>query len=155
MNRSKQHISASRTPLRLALLGLMAGALALGACSKQEEEPTVGQQIDATIAQTEQKAAEARAGLDAGAKQAQADIAAATDSMADTLRDAAITTAIKAELAKDSGLSALDINVDTEAGRVVLRGSAPDATSRDRAYALASAVDGVVNVNNELAISPN
>ncbi len=155
MNSNKPQVTLPRRLNRLALLALVSGAVALAACSKQEEEPTVGQQIDTTIAQAEQKAAEAKNSMQDSAKEAQAGMAAATDSMADTVKDAAITTSIKAELARDSGLSALDINVDTEAGRVVLRGTAPDATSRDRAYTLASAVDGVVAVNNELVIKPN
>lgn len=155
MNTIKHTVISSRSLNRLALLGLVSAGLALTACSRQEEEPTVGQQADTTVAQTERQAAEARASVEQTAREAQAGMASATDSMVDTVKDAAITTSIKADLAQDSTLSALDINVDTEAGRVVLRGTAPDATSRDRAYALASAVDGVVAVNNELTIAPN
>ncbi len=145
---------AQRRIHHLALLGLVAGALSLAACSKQEEEPTVGQQIDTTVAKAEQAAAEAKSSMEQTAKDAKAGMAAATDGMANTAKDAAITASIKAELAQDSGLSAMDINVDTEAGRVVLRGTAPDASARDRAHALASAADGVVAVDNELTIAP-
>jgi hyperosmotically inducible periplasmic protein len=140
---------------RLALLSLVAGTVALAACSKEEEEPTVGQKIDSTISQAEQKAAEAKSSMEDTAKEARAGMESATDTMTMAVKDAAITTAVKAELARDSSVSALDINVDTEAGRVVLRGSAPDAAARDRAYSLASAVDGVVAVNNELVIKPS
>lgn len=154
MTSTQHHAPPSARLHRLALLGLVAGALTLAACGKADEPPTVGQQIDATLAEAEQKAAEAKARMEQSAKETQSDVAAATDRMVDSVKDAGITAAIKAELAKDSSLSALDINVDTEAGRVVLRGSAPDATARDRAFALASAVDGVVAVNNELAIVP-
>ena len=144
MNRIHSKPSIPRHLTRLALLGLVAGSFGLVACSNQEDERTVGQQIDSSISQTERNAAEAKA-----------DMAAATSSAADSVKDAAITTAIKAELARDSNLSAMDINVDTEAGRVMLRGSAPDAVARDRAYSLATGVDGVVAVNNELVIKPN
>lgn len=155
MNHTNHKPSAPRNLHRLALLGLVAGSLTLVACNRQEDERTVGQEIDSTISQTERKAEETGASMQAGAKEAQADMAAATSSMADSVKDAAITTAIKAELARDSTLSAMDINVDTEAGRVLLRGSAPDAVARDRAYSLATGVDGVLAVNNELVIKPN
>ena len=52
-------------------------------------------------------------------------------------------------------LSALKINVDTTGGRVVLRGTAPDTASRERATVLASAVSGVVSVENALTVSRN
>ena len=37
-------------------------------------------------------------------------------------------------------------------GRVALNGTAPDATTRDRAKTLAAAVDGVVAVDNRLTV---
>ncbi|MET0517392.1 MAG: BON domain-containing protein, partial [Burkholderiaceae bacterium] len=57
-------------------------------------------------------------------------------------------------LAKDSELSALSINVDTRDGRVALKGKAPTLAARDRATQLASAVKGVVSVDNQLVIAP-
>jgi len=59
-----------------------------------------------------------------------------------------ITTTVKAELAKDSNLSALKINVDTDNGRVALHGTAPTAAARDHATTLAQGVKGVVSVDN-------
>jgi len=72
----------------------------------------------------------------------------------DKVSDAVITTTVKAEIAKDSSLSAMRINVDTDSGRVVLRGTAPNAQARDHATALASSVKGVVSVDNQLTIEP-
>ncbi|HKX43900.1 MAG TPA: BON domain-containing protein [Burkholderiaceae bacterium] len=72
----------------------------------------------------------------------------------DKVSDAVITTTVKAEMAKDSSLSAMRINVDTDSGRVVLRGTAPNAQARDHATALASSVKGVVSVDNQLTIEP-
>ena len=66
--------------------------------------------------------------------------------------DASVTASINAELAKDPTLSAIKIDVDTEAGRVALKGSAPDAESRERATRLAQAVKGVVSVDNQLRV---
>ena len=72
----------------------------------------------------------------------------------DKVSDAVITTTVKAEIAKDSSLSAMRINVDTDSGRVVLRGTAPNAQARDHATALASSVKGVVSVDNQLTVEP-
>ena len=73
--------------------------------------------------------------------------------MGDKVADAVITTSINAELAKDPALSALKINVDTRDGKVMLRGTAPDATARDRATKLASGVKGVTSVDNQLTVA--
>jgi osmotically-inducible protein OsmY len=60
---------------------------------------------------------------------------------------------VNAELAKDTELSALKINVDTSQGRVILRGSAPNEASRERATTLVARVDGVLGVDNQLTVS--
>lgn len=73
--------------------------------------------------------------------------------MGEKVADAVITTSINAELAKDTALSALKINVDTRDGKVMLRGTAPDATARDRATKLASGVKGVTSVDNQLTVA--
>ena len=68
--------------------------------------------------------------------------------VADATADARITTAIKAKLAADPDLSALDISVDTTAGRVTLAGKVASPELIGRAMALAletTGVDGVVS----------
>lgn len=127
------------TPLAAAL----AGALVLAACGKPEQ--TAGQQVDATIAKVEQKSEAAAQDL----KQAAGDAGAKVATVA---RDAAITTEINAELAKDGALSALKIDVDTAAGKVVLRGTAPDAAARERATRIAANVKGVAAVENYMTV---
>lgn len=113
------------------------------------------------VLQTEQKTKEAGAeALKGGAevKQAGRDLAqgvkqAGVDA-ADKVSDAVITSSVKAELVKDPNLSALKINVDTDAGRVLLQGSAPNNTARDQAMKLAQGVKGVVSVDNQLKVEP-
>jgi hyperosmotically inducible periplasmic protein len=73
---------------------------------------------------------------------------------ADTVKDAAVTASIKTELARDPGLSALSINVDTSAGRVLLKGKAPDSAAVERAAAIATRTEGVVSVDNQLTVEP-
>jgi hyperosmotically inducible protein len=74
------------------------------------------------------------------------------DNVGNKVDDARITTSVNAELAKDSSLSAVKINVDTDGGRVALKGSAPSESARERATVLASNVSGVVSVDNQLTI---
>lgn len=151
----------ANTPRRLALLAA-AAALMLGACSRQEDQ-TVGQKVDGAIARTEQAAdeaaakarqemADAKAATERAAGQVAQKVEAAVDKVGDAVSDAAVTASIKTELAKDPKLSALRIDVDTQGGRVLLSGTAPDADARDRATRLAQAVKGVSSVENRLQI---
>lgn len=131
---------------------------------------TTGQAPDAVVTRTDRDAAEVARDGTTGASQAGSEMATdareagreagqaignATDAAVDKTKDIAITTAINAKLAADDRLSALKIDVDTDNGRVVLRGTAPDTASRNRATDLARTVDGVSDVNNELSVQPD
>ena len=142
-------------PRSLALTPLLASLIAtvaLVACNRAEEPRTAGQVLDQTVTQVENKAKEIGADMRAGGEKAADAVAVAGTKTADAVRDAAITVEVKAMLAKDPGLSALRIDVDTTAGRVALRGTAPTAAARERASHLAKAVTGVTGVNNELSV---
>ena len=76
----------------------------------------------------------------------------AGDAAGAKVSDAVITTSVNAKLVKDPSLSALRIDVDTSGGRVALKGAAPNKAARDRATELASAVKGVVSVDNQLRV---
>jgi hyperosmotically inducible periplasmic protein len=120
----------------------LAAALALAACNPADNR-SAGQKVDQAVAAAKSEANDVkRAANDAGATVA----SAATDAM--------ITTKINAALAADATLKATRIDVDTHDGRVVLTGLAPDASSRERATTLARAVEGVVDVDNRLTVSP-
>lgn len=137
-------------PLGLAAIGAFVASFTLVGCSRTD---------DSVMAQAQQAGSEmkrdAAAGLDK-AKEATRDMAAdvkqAGAEASNKLGDAAITTAVNAELAKDSNLSAMKINVDTDAGRVELKGTAPSSTAKERATILASSVKGVTSVDNQLTI---
>lgn len=155
-----------RTTRWLALPLALAGALALTACDRQPGEPTAGQKLDETIAKADAATEEARndvreatAEVRQDASQATAEARAETkeainDAQA-TVQDATITAKVNAALAADDRLSALKIDVDTKNGAVTLRGTAPDPVSVSRATELASAVEGVTTVNNELRVGAN
>lgn len=128
-------------PLALAI----AGALALSACGR-EEQRSAGQTVDETIAKVEQKS-------EAAADSARQAAEKAGDKVATVARDATITAEINAALARDPSVSALKVDVDTSDGRVVLRGSAPDAAARERATRLAADVKGVTAVENLMTVA--
>lgn len=155
MNASRHSLA----PLAIAL----AAAFTLAACNRNDDGMTAGQKVDETVARAEQRADEAKASMDRNTEQAQSTVrdaaqdakqaaANAGDKVAAAVSDAAITTSVNAELAKDDKLSAIKINVDTEQGRVALRGTAPDAESKDRATRIAANVKGVMAVDNQLTI---
>ncbi len=106
------------------------------------------------MAKVEKKTDEVQADARAAGEKAKETAAGAMDTAAVKAKDALITTSVNAELAKDSQLSALRIDVDTVDGRVALKGTAPDSASRERATSLARAVDGVKSVDNQLSVAP-
>jgi osmotically-inducible protein OsmY len=139
-----------------------ASLVLLAACGKQDDR-TVGQKVDAAVNSAEQKtdaageklrqeSAELKARTEAALDKAADKTAGAASRVAEKFDDATITTAVNAELAKDPTLSALSINVDTAAGAVTLRGTAPSEVARERATALAMGVKGVHRVDNQLRV---
>ncbi|WP_428424766.1 BON domain-containing protein [Methylibium sp.] len=155
----------NKRSLTMSASTVLLAALALAGCNRNAEQAQAPGK-DSTVAQTEQRMEQkvdpAQAGAERGAnnaaevKDGAQDATQATKNAAaevgDKVGDAMITTTVNAELAKDPKLSALKINVDTADGKVALRGTAPDAASRDRATQLALAVKGVVSVDNQLRI---
>ena len=125
-------------------VAVLAATLSLAACNKPGQE-TVGQKVDGSIAEVKSATKELSADASAAATKA-------ADAVSGTAKDMAITAKVNAALAADDKLSAISINVDTTGGRVALNGTAPDATTRDRAKTLAAAVDGVVAVDNRLTV---
>src|ERR1700754_5045378 len=133
--------------MTLTAIGAVAASLAMAGCSPRDREQAANS-ADKTMDRTEQKARDmgqdARQGMDRAkdeakeaAQSAKGATADAGNKMGDKVADAVITTTVKAELAKDSTLSAIKINVDTDSGRVILRGTAPSAQAREHATALA------------------
>jgi len=127
-------------------------AITLVACDKPAPQQTVGQKVDNAISGSEQKAKE----ISNDVKTTAGQVAEKTEQMAagaaNSVKDAAITTAVNAKLAQDAKLSVMHIDVDTVDGRVVLRGSAPDASASEHAKQLAASVEGVVSVDNQLVV---
>ncbi len=131
----------------------VAAAAVLTACDRSGQDTTAGQKLDATVAKVEAQTDAAGARAADASRDASAAVKSGMDSAGEKVKDAAITTAVNAQLAADSSLSALNIDVDTSNGNVILRGSAPDATSKDHATELAKRIDGVSTVDNQLVVA--
>ena len=138
--------------LSSTLLAVVAATAMLSACGRNDDR-TAGEKLDSAVATSERKADQVAAETREAGRDAKQAAGNAVDSVANTSKDVAITAEIKTKLAADSRLSALAINVDTNGGRVVLRGTAPDDAAREHATSIAKAVDGVTNVTNELTLS--
>ncbi len=137
---------------RYTALIAAAAATALMAACGQSDDQTVGQQMDQSTESVQSAANEAGASIQEGARELQAAGSQAGESIAEGANDMTITAKVQAALAADGALSVMDIEVDTEAGRVALVGTAPDEGARERATSLATAIDGVVAVDNRLTV---
>lgn len=159
--------------LSLSAIALALSALALGGCEKQQDAQAGRSDSDVVVegqpptsagpvkddakqlgTDAADAAKEAAQEMKEAGERASQDLKQAGSEAGDKVGDAVITTSVNAELAKDPGLSALKIDVDTVSGRVALRGTAPSPAARDRATQLASSVKGVVSVDNQLTIQP-
>lgn len=146
------HHSLTRWPV-LSALALCA---ALAACGKQQDdELSAGQRLDGAISDAKQAAQDTKRDAQQAMQSAERSAAQAADATAKATADMAITAKVNAALAVDDKLHATDINVTTRDGQVTLTGKAPDARSRERATTLASAVNGVKQVDNQLTVSKN
>ncbi len=130
-------------PLAAAVAALALSALA--ACDNAPDSRSAGQKVDDAVATMESKAEAAGDRMARQSAEVRRDVGEAVD-------DARITALVNAELARDPELSALKIDVDTEQGRVVLNGQAPNPDARERAERLASGIEGVHSVDNRLTV---
>jgi osmotically-inducible protein OsmY len=126
---------------RAALALLMAlGALSV-ACGKRDTSASVGERVDATVAEAQSDAREA--GEAAKAR---------LDETRSAVSDAAITAEVNAKIAQDKELEATKIDVKVSNGVVVLQGTAPSDAAVSRAVALAQGTSGVTSVTSELKV---
>ncbi len=68
--------------------------------------------------------------------------------------DSAITTQVKARFAESPAVAATSIKVKTLNGVVQLSGFAKNSTEKTQAGAIASRVEGVKKVENDIIVSP-
>jgi hyperosmotically inducible protein len=75
-----------------------------------------------------------------------------TQSPGEQLDDATITARVKAKLAADPEVNPFNIDVDTDAGVVTLRGTVEDPEAKTEAAKLARGTSGVRSVRNEIKV---
>ena len=120
--------------------------LGLAACDKAPgPAESTGKKIDQTVQDAGKKIGETvdKVGEKMAVQGEKAEVA---------IEDTEITTKVKAAIFAEPGLKTLQISVDTVKGVVTLSGTVDSAANSDKAKALAGAVSGVKEVNNQLAI---
>jgi len=120
----------------------------LAACDKPGPAETAGRKIDQTVDKVGEKIGSAadHVGDKLGAQTAKAGVA---------IDDAEITSKVKAAIFAEPGIKTLQVSVDTVKGVVTLSGSVDSQSISNRARELASAVAGVNDVENRLAVKSN
>lgn len=146
--------AAGRRSAAGALVAAVGVAAALLAGCDRNDPRTPGQKLDSALASTGQKLE----GLKGEARVAGQEARSTAERIGDRIEavgsDAGITAKVKTRIATDAELNALKIDVDTAAGRVVLRGTVASAAARQRAASLAKGVEGVLAVDNQLVVAP-
>ncbi|KXS31206.1 MAG: Transport-associated protein [Candidatus Gallionella acididurans] len=127
-NKMKLHRNFKLTGLLMLLV------VGLVACEKPGPAETAGKKIDQTADRVGDKLSEqsTKAGV--------------------AIDDTEITSKVKAAIFAEPGLKTLQISVDTVKGLVTLSGSVDSLTNSHRAKELASAVQGVNEVENRLVV---
>jgi osmotically-inducible protein OsmY len=87
-----------------------------------------------------------------GAERAREVAATAAKEAKEALGDGALTAKIKAKMALDDSVKALDLNVDTVNGVVTVSGRVRSTAERERALALARETSGVRQVVDRLTL---
>lgn len=123
-------------------------AAGLAACEKPGPAETAGKKIDQTADDAGNKVRETVDKV--GDK-----LTVQGNKTAVAIDDAEITAKVKAAVFAEPGLKTLQIGVDTVRNVVTLSGSVDTQSNSDRANALATAVAGVVKVENRLVLKPS
>jgi osmotically-inducible protein OsmY len=139
-----------RAVLRIVLLLIIVAAVAaffLGyrmteRQQAREHEPVVG---------TSGEAVDVDRAREAGARVGET-VADSANEVQRRAADAALVAKIKSKMALDDMISARDINVDVRDGVVTLKGSVGTEQQQQRAVQLARETEGVVSIDDRLAI---
>jgi osmotically-inducible protein OsmY len=139
------------------LAAALASALSLAACNRSPSTPSGTSSApppSTSSAGTDAKRAaeDATASANRAADKAGEAANRAADKTGQAASDSAITAKVKAALIAEPGLDSLDIHVDTKDGAVTLSGNVDAPAKRDRAKQVATAVEGVRNVVDNLTV---
>ena len=87
-----------------------------------------------------------------GASTSVAQVSDAAKKTGNAITDSWITMKVHAQFIPEDALEGSDIDVDTSAGVVALKGTVPTEAAKTRAVAIAKATDGVKSVTDQLRI---
>ena len=120
-----------------------AGILAVGltACDQKPSAEQVGKNIDRSVDQASRQIDAAGAAIERKLEQA-----------GQVVDDAALTGKVKSALVAEPGLKSGSINVTTQNGIVILQGATDTIEGRQKAAQVASNVEGVRAVRNEIVV---
>lgn len=122
-------------------------AVGLAACDKPGPAESAGKSVDQAMTDSGKKLEET---ADKMEKSLNTQGANAAQAMGDT----EITTRVKTAVFAEEGLKTLQISVDTVKGVVTLTGNVNSQENSDKARALAAGVPDVVDVVNQLVVTP-
>jgi hyperosmotically inducible protein len=88
-----------------------------------------------------------------GASTSVAQVGDAAKKTGNAITDSWITMKVHSQFIPEDALEGSDIDVDTNAGVVVLKGTVPTEAAKARAVAIAKATDGVKSVTDQLRIA--
>lgn len=141
-----------------AMIAAIASAFALGAagCGEKPSQPSsdnYGQNLqqqpaDTASSKIDRAADSAEQKLEHAAEAAEKKLEGAGKA----LDDAAVTAKVKSALIAEPNLKAMSINVDTTGGVVTLKGTTENSEQKQRAEQLATSIEGVRSVRNELVV---
>jgi hyperosmotically inducible protein len=147
----EQPMKSIETKLRnRAVLAAVTSALALGlaACGEKPAGDQFGKNLERGKERMDQAADSAERKLDQAGnaiREKAAEAGKAVD-------DASLTAKVKSALIAEPNLKSMTINVDSMAGVVTLKGTTDSQENRQKAAQIASTVEGVRDVKNELVV---
>ncbi len=140
-----------------AMIAAIASAFALGVagCGEKPSQSSADnygknlqQPADTASSKIERAADSAEQRLERAADAAEKKL----ESAGKTLDDAAVTAKVKSALIAEPNLKAMSIDVDTTGGVVTLKGTTANFEQKQKAEQLASTIEGVRSVRNELVV---
>jgi osmotically-inducible protein OsmY len=146
----EQPMKSLGKPGNRAVLAAVARALALGlaACGERPANDRVGQNLEPGKERMDQATNNVEQRLD----RAGSDIREKAVEAGKAFDDATLTAKVKSALIAEPNLRSMTINVDSTAGVITLKGTTDSQENRQRAAQVASAVEGVRDVKNELVV---
>lgn len=142
-----------QTPRITLLAAAIAAATTLVACGEpRNDAPRTSRVNPPTTSTSVAPADKVTADASAAANRATDRAANAVEKAGDKAGDAATTAKVKARLMAEPGIDSLQIDVDTNAGRVTLSGEVDTPQHRARAKEIAGSIAGVTGVVDRLTL---